>query len=115
MVVNFDKREFLDPHKFGDGLKAMEFGCSAMGTMTALAFLLAGDCDGSGGDFQPGSFLLGWWSGDKIAIVGDYGDGTYAECREGKDWRDVSKETKEAMSVSDAYLASEMRGGCGDA
>lgn len=44
-VVNVTKRQFLHPHKFGDGLKLMEFGASGGGTMLGLAVLLA---DGNG-------------------------------------------------------------------
>ena len=43
--VNLRKKEFLYSHAFGDGLKLLEFGCSAYGMMTGLALLLA---DGNG-------------------------------------------------------------------
>jgi hypothetical protein len=49
-VVNLDKREFLHPHRFGDGLKLMEFGCSTEGTLTGLAILLACSNGRGGGD-----------------------------------------------------------------
>ena len=26
VIANLDKKEFLNPHKFGDGVKLMEFG-----------------------------------------------------------------------------------------
>lgn len=56
MVANLDRKEFLYPHKFGDGLKLLEFGCSANGTLTGLALLLASACKGGargGGDIHP--------------------------------------------------------------
>ena len=40
LIVNLDKKEYLHPHKFGDGLKLLEFGCSSQGTLTALTLLL---------------------------------------------------------------------------
>lgn len=32
-VVNLDKKQYLRPHRFGDGLKLLEFGSSGQGTM----------------------------------------------------------------------------------
>jgi hypothetical protein len=74
-VVNLDKKEFLHPHKFNDGLKIREFGCSSDGTMTGLALLLSNSGNGrGGGDFNHGESLdwLGRWAGDRIVIAGDY-------------------------------------------
>ncbi len=62
-VVNLDKPEYLNPHDFGDGLKLMEFGNSAYGTLSALAGLLALDVQQEGP-----------WAGCRITITGDYGD-----------------------------------------
>lgn len=77
-IVNIDKREYLHPHHFGDGLKLMEFGMSGDGgTMTGLAILLGiankGGARG-GGDFHCDDPLVGSWGGDRIAIVGDYAE-----------------------------------------
>lgn len=99
-VVNLDKREYLHPHDLGDGLKLMEFGCSANGTLLGLSILLAGSNGPQGrggGDWSPwtgeqGKYgdgrtvgvveptlvdtlqhvVPGRWCGDRIAIVGDY-------------------------------------------
>ena len=71
--VNLTKKEKLDPHKFDDGLKLREFGCSSHGTMTALCYLLASSIDRGGGDFEDGDHA-GTWAGDKIAIIGDYSE-----------------------------------------
>lgn len=95
--INLDKKEYIHPHKFGDGLKLMEFGVSGRGTMTGLAVLLAASNRGGargGGDLHawlggPGyegreapidpdrasvllSEVVGRWAGDRIAIIGDY-------------------------------------------
>ena len=48
IIINRDKKQFVHPHRFGDGLKLLEFGCSATGTLTALAVLLASG-NGRGG------------------------------------------------------------------
>ena len=73
-IVNLDKKEYLHPHCFGDGLKLMEFGCSSNGTMTALTFLLRKSDDGGGGDFNEFESypIVGSWAGDRIVIIGDY-------------------------------------------
>jgi hypothetical protein len=52
LVVNLDRKEFIHPHRFGDGLKLLEFGCSADGTLTGLAILLACSNGRGGGDLH---------------------------------------------------------------
>lgn len=74
LVVNADKRQFLHPHQLGDGLKLMEFGNSAGGTLTGLAILLAVSNGRGGGDLNFESEVIGSWGGDRIAIVGDYAE-----------------------------------------
>lgn len=73
-VVNLDKKEFLHPHKFNDGLKLMEFGQSAGGTLTGLAILLADGNGRGGGDICSESPIIGSWAGDRIVVTGDYAD-----------------------------------------
>jgi len=76
-IVNIDKKEYLHPHAFGDGLKLMEFGSSAGGTLTGLAILLADGNGHGGGDFHEEDVkepIAGRWKGDKIVIAGDYAD-----------------------------------------
>jgi hypothetical protein len=78
LIANLDKKQYLHPHRFGDGLKLMEFGCSSPGTMTALAVLLApqsAEGGRGGGDFHHDvEGIVGSWAGDRIAIVGDYAE-----------------------------------------
>lgn len=62
-VVNLDKQEYLNPHQFGDGLKLMEFGSSAQGTLSALAGMIAFDAQQQGP-----------WAGCRLTVTGDYGD-----------------------------------------
>ncbi|MGH9353483.1 MAG: hypothetical protein ACRD2G_15205, partial [Terriglobia bacterium] len=42
IVVNLDKKTYLNPNHLGDGLKLLEFGDGGA-TLTALAILLAKD------------------------------------------------------------------------
>jgi hypothetical protein len=59
---------------FGEGLKLMEFGMSAGGSMTALAVLLSNGCGRGGGDLHSDNPIVGSWAGDQIVVAGDYGD-----------------------------------------
>lgn len=76
LVCNLTKEQFIHPHKFGDGMKLMEFVMSARGVMTALGILLASGNGRGGGDIaEPKEKgIVGSWAGDRIVIAGDYGD-----------------------------------------
>jgi hypothetical protein len=71
LIVNIDRREYLDPSRFGDGQGLMEFGPGASGAMLALALLLATGC--AGGPLEPKSKdpIVGSWAESRIAITGD--------------------------------------------
>lgn len=73
-VINLKKREYINPHMFNDGMKLMEFGMSARGTLTALAVLLADGNGRGGGDLNSANTIIGSWAGDQIVIAGDYAD-----------------------------------------
>lgn len=111
-VINIDKKQYLHPHRFGDGLKLLEFGCSGNGTMTALAILLA-DGNGRGsGDLHSDKAIIGSWAGDRIVIGGDYADN--APGQEAA-WYDIAAVTFEEISAQvieamrdDSYLAIEL-------
>ena len=101
LTVNLDKKEFLHPHKLGDGLKLWEQANSFAGTAVALLLLLACS-NGRGGGDVPSHPLVGRWAGDRIAVVGDYAvendlasehqaQTIYARCCEGE-FRDITDE-----------------------
>lgn len=106
LTCNLTKREFLDPHKLGDGLKLLEQASSQYGTMAALWGLIAAPQARGGGDFDTHP-LVGRWHGDRIALVGDYADqddlpsrfnahNIYEDCRDVQDgrpskWKDISE------------------------
>jgi hypothetical protein len=72
-ICNLDKKEYLHPHDFGDGLKLMEFGCSGEGTLLGLTILLAASNGRGGGDLRSeDTEYVGRWVGDRLAIIGDY-------------------------------------------
>ena len=59
---------------FNEGLKLMEFGMSAGGSLTALAVLLSNGNGRGGGDLNSDNPIVGSWAGDPIVVAGDYGD-----------------------------------------
>lgn len=75
-TVNLDKREYLQPHKFGEGLKLWEQGWHGFGIQRALQMLLAISDGRGGGDFhlEENGFkdIAGRWAGDRIVVLGDY-------------------------------------------
>jgi hypothetical protein len=73
-TVNLTKRQCLDPHKLGDGMKLVEqCGWTPGGINDALHLLLAVSNGRGGGDFAEHE-LVGSWGGDRIAVVGDYAE-----------------------------------------
>ena len=74
-TFNLTKKQFINPHKLGDGLKLLEqCGYSPGGTNDALHLLLACSSGRGGGDFQSESSWIGGWAGDRIAVIGDYAE-----------------------------------------
>lgn len=107
LPVNLDKKEYIDPHKFGDTLALYDFdlGASPHGTLFALGILLA-----DGGAAGPGKrAVVGSWAGDRIVIAGDYARrGKFLGTRAGKEglvlfdvaWReylDISRRVMRAL------------------
>ena len=99
-VVNLDKKEFVNPHRLGAGLKLWEQLANHPGTGAALVVLCAAMPERrGGGDFDldenwhgpervdmstdgpmPEEYpaiakrTIGRWAGDRIALVGDYAE-----------------------------------------
>jgi hypothetical protein len=105
LVVNLDKKEFIHPHKFGDGLKLLEFGCSSCSTLTALTLLLRKSNEGGGGDFHEFEKceLVGSWAGDRIVIIGDYDESKVYEEAENQ-FRDISEALIDQVSHYDKSI-----------
>lgn len=79
VIANLDKKEFLDPHAFGSGVKLMEFGMDGQSVMTGMAVLLASSNGMGGGDLHMPSdtkwgHVPGRWAGNRVVIAGDYDD-----------------------------------------
>jgi hypothetical protein len=103
-IVNLDKKEFLHPFAFDDGLKLLEFGSSGNGTMKALAVLLSNSPNRGGGDLRSDDTeWYGRWAADRIVIAGDYAEypdkgedegdveNIYSRCDD-EEFRDISQD-----------------------
>ena len=66
VIANHSKKEYLHPHRFGDGLKFFELVAASAGTLAGLGHLLQSCLDEDKGPIR------GRWVGDTVAIVGDY-------------------------------------------
>ena len=73
ITANLDKKEFINPHRLGDGLKLREQGASQGGTLNAIHALLATGSGRGGGDYIDHP-LVGRWGGDRIVVIGDYAE-----------------------------------------
>jgi len=88
-AVNLDKKEYLDAHQLGAGLKLWEQLAAHPGTSTALIILQAampedrggGDLDIEGRTLKnPEEYVkiarrtIGRWVGDRVVLVGDYAE-----------------------------------------
>ena len=100
IIVNLDKKEYLHPHKFNDGLKLLEFGCSSCGTLTALTLLLRKSNESGGGDISIENDLIGSWAENRIVIIGDYDESKlYNKAQE--EYKDISDSILEIMKEAD--------------
>lgn len=103
-TFNLDKKQFINPHRLGDGLKLLEqCGWSPGGTNDALHMLLAACSGRGGGDFQSKDPIIGSWAGDRIAVIGGYAEpddvpGCNApEVYEAEDYEDITEKIKPIM------------------
>jgi hypothetical protein len=71
MLINYSKKEFVDPWKIGGGAKLWEW-CANYQEAGIIPFLLRKSNEGGGGDIKKAYKTAGHWAKDKIALVGDY-------------------------------------------
>lgn len=105
LIVNPTKRQFLDPHKFGSGLKLMEFSNDRYGAQQAQTILCSNGNGSGGGDLgtegltEAEKDLIGSWAGDPIVVAGDYGD----------PWKWVPKDLKGKTYETEEYAEGTNR------
>lgn len=137
-VFNLDKKEFIDPHQLGCGLKLWEQLANHPGTGAALIVLCANMPESrGGGDFDleenwhgaertfpkhnnipakmPKNYkkiakaTIGRWAGDRIALIGDYAEDNDLE---GVNTKEIYN-SKEYTDISDyvcKVIEHELRG-----
>lgn len=74
LPVNLDKREYINPHELGTGLKLLEQVWNSPGTPAALLLLTAAMPEPRGGGDPEAHPAIGRWAGDRVAVVGDYAE-----------------------------------------
>ncbi len=80
VIVNVDRREFLDPGYFDHGSKLGDLVRGGLtGALTGLTYLLALSGSIAGGELHETDPMFGRWAGQRIAIVGDYYGGTVGD------------------------------------
>ena len=107
--VNLDKKEYLNAHALGGGLKLVEIAYSQGGVATALVLLLTPLPEGRGGGDPAMHPFLGRWAGDRIVMVGDYSEsGDLRACGvdfgtlyEAEGYTDISAQAKEMLALND--------------
>jgi len=101
LLASISKREFVDPHKIGYGLKLWEWCANRQ--CGVIPFLMAmGDDDGGA--------LRGRWAGDKVVLIGDYDESKlYNEVRE--TYTEISEWLIEAyndfIGIEDRFIGSK--------
>ena len=110
LTVNKTKKQYLNPHKFGSGLKLMEFSGDQESIMQGLAILLASGNGRGGGDLRSNDPIVGSWAGDEIVVAGDYGDdGLFTDGAKdgmGKEYNLYGLANAEFEDVSDAVIGA---------
>lgn len=119
ILVNLDKKEWVNPHGIGLGSKQYEHtGCDAS-LADAMYVLSMTSPAGGGGDF-PHTDISGRWVGDRVLIVGDYtgadavpgfigADAIYADAV--GTYLDISPQVREAFeSIFQVVYTSETVG-----
>ena len=75
-LINLDKKEFVDPHKLGLGLKQLEHSFIEGSLGDSIYILLSLDNGKGSGDLNTpwvtNYGFFGRWVGDHIAVIGDY-------------------------------------------
>ena len=113
-AFNKTKKEYLNPHTFGNGLKLMEFTSDGKGMLQGLSLLLANGNGRGSGDHPSESKIIGRWSGDNITIDGDYADNTLWNVLDKdsdtyeKGWKDISKDVYRVL-LKDSWIGEQMK------
>ena len=75
LIVNIDRRQYLDPEKFGQGPAVLEWSFAGASILQGLALLTAWECAGARGfpSTRDVVAVLGTWAGTRTVIADDAG------------------------------------------
>lgn len=71
-LVNVDKKEVVNPHGLGLGLKQWEHLGEFEGTLADAMYILMMTSPARGGGDLPETEISGRWTGDRVLVLGDY-------------------------------------------
>jgi hypothetical protein len=71
-LVNVDKKEVVNPHGLGLGLKQWEHNGEFNGTLADAMYILMMTSPARGGGDYPQTDISGRWTGDRVLVLGDY-------------------------------------------
>lgn len=80
VIANVDKKQFLHPHRYDNGMKLMEWSYKGNRLVNTLLNLMMGD-----------------WKGDRVYVVGDYADMSNAD----EVWYQTYKELADEFGIKD--------------
>lgn len=72
ILVNYDKKEVVEPYEIGLGAKQVEQLGAFKGTLADAMYLLMMTSPARGGGDLPMTCVSGRWAGDRVMVVGDY-------------------------------------------
>lgn len=72
-LVNIDKKEVVNPHGLGLGLKQYEHtAVNSGGSLADAMYILMMTSPARGGGDFPQTDISGRWAGDRVLVLGDY-------------------------------------------
>src|SRR3954468_13247284 len=97
IVVNLDRREFLDFDRLGFGTKV---GAMSSGLIPSVVNWLLINPEGYGDDFPS---MLGRWTGERIEIVGDEGNGCDRQDEARRHFKDITIDAIQGYSEGNPF------------
>ena len=118
VLANLDKREVVDPHALGLGLKQWEQIGAFYGSLADALYILTTTSPARGGGDLERVSISGRWVGDRVVVLGDYtvdddipdfpnaGSLYHEACDPKSDWTDISDTVaKDLATVFGGVLA----------
>ena len=93
IAVNSERKEFLHPHAFGDGMTLMEIVGGSWGFLAGLAILMKRGAPDNG--------LVGAWANNRVQLVGDHGSESLYTSVRARGVKDISFDLMAAYKSRD--------------